>query len=215
MFVPTKQRRRLDRRSGRTRRTAQGQQPGTVDNQLRRRMGDALADLFDEFGPEIYSDIVLGLKEQILARFQSGFEEVEQTIKDELGRRGVEESRQHIRGWANKIVEDVNHYGLDEVATALEDYVSSVSAAYISDDSGEGDELLEIEDDEMEDVEDVLEEDVEDVLEEDVEDVLEEDVEETEQPEEMEDFGLDLEEGAEAGLGGRFRRRRRPVHRRI
>ena len=119
------------RAAGRKKKGQGGPEPGRVSDTVRRRMGDTLADLFDEFGPEIYSNASLALKEAILEAFQEGFEGLEQTIKNELGRRGVEESQQHIRAWSAEIVEDINHFGLDEAATALEDFVSSLTAEYM------------------------------------------------------------------------------------
>jgi len=179
-------------------------QPGQVSATLRRRMGDALADIFDDYGPEVYSETVLALKDVILERFKEGFEALDGTVKDELGRRGIEESRQHIRAWSNEIVEDVNHMGLDEVAGALEDYVGTLTAEYQQPEGEEGDELLEVADEDLEEV------DVEEVAEEDVE--PEEGEESDEEPEEIsfEELGIEMptdEMAASFGpLGGRRKR---------
>jgi len=180
-------------------------QPGQISSTLRRRMGDALADLFDEFGPDIYAEAILQLKDVILESFQSGFEQLDSTIKDELGKRGVEEARQHIRQWASEIVEDVNHHGLDEVAGALEDYVGSLTAEFQQAEEEEGGDLMGIEPD------------VEEVSEEEIEEVPAEDAAEDEELN-LEDLGLELpEEEAAASfgpLGGRRQRtRRRLTHR--
>ncbi len=161
-------------------------QPGQVSGTLRRRMGDALADLFDQFGPDIYGEVILSMKEMLLEKFEDGFNGLNQVVKDELGNRGVKESREHIRAWSAEIVEDVNHYGLDEVAGALEDHVSSLTAEYIQAD--EGDEVLEVGEQDVDEVDVVEEEDVEPVAEdeaseEDVEEVPELDLEDVEVPE--------------------------------
>lgn len=194
------------------RKTAQERQPGEVSSTLRRRMGDALAEMFDEFGPEIYSETTLALKDVILEKFREGFEALDQTIKEELGRRGLEESRQHIRGWANEIVEDVNHFGLDEVAGALEDYVSTLTAEFQQEEPGEGDELLEVDEGDLDEVEEVSEEEVEPVEEEATEEAPEE------EPLDLGDLGMEPEEEAAASYGptgGRRRRSRPRQHRRV
>lgn len=194
------------RTAARKKKAQEERQPGQVAPTLRRRMGDALADLFDEFGPEIFSEVVLSLKDVVLEKFREGFEALDASVKEELGRRGVEESRQHIRPWASMIVEDVNHMGLDEVAAALEDEVNTLTAEY---QQPEDDELMEVEDDEIEPVEEVEEEEVEPVEEE-----AEEGVEEMS----MEDLGLEEapEETEEAAgsFGPTGGRRRHPVPRR-
>lgn len=193
---------------------AQGdRQPGQASQTLRRRMGDALADLFDQFGPDIFSETTLALKEVILDTFKQGFEQLDSTIKEELGKRGIDESRQHIRSWANEIVEDVNHFGLDEVANALEDYVSTLSAEFQQEEQ-EGDELLDVSD----------EAPVEEVSEEDVEEVPAEDVPENPEDLNLEELDLNLPEetppeqeaAAKLGpLGGRSQRARRRLQRRL
>ena len=185
------------RTAGRKKKAQEDQSPGKVSNTLRRRMGDPLADIFDEFGPDIYNEAVLALKDVILEKFRSGFDQLETTVKEELGKRGIEESQQHIRPWSNEIVENINHFGLDEVAGALEDYVGSLSAEYSQTDGEDGEEIFELESDEVEEIE---EEDVEEPADEDIEDV-EFDLEEI--PEEEED----TEEEADASFGrGRSRR---------
>jgi hypothetical protein len=207
---------RFARRPTIFRRAQEERQPGQTSQTLRRRMGDALADLFDEFGPDIYSATTLALKDVILQRFQQGFEQLDSTIKEELGQRGVEESRQHIRGWTNEIVEDVNHFGLDEVAAALEDYVGTLAAEFQQPEADEGDELLEVDDDEP--VEEVDEQDVEEV---EPEAPAEEPAAEAPAGEgelNLEDLGLELpaeQAAARFGpLGGRRRVPRRAPRRR-
>lgn len=182
---------------------------GQVSPKLRRRMGDALADLFDEFGPEIYSETILGLKDVILEKFRSGFEQMDSTIQEELGKRGVEESREHIRAWSDEIVKDVNHFGLDEVAGALEDYVGTLTAEFQQEDGEEGDDLLEVPEEDLDAVEEVEEEEVEEVPEE--EDALDL---ETDEELDLGDLGLELpEEEATAQHDPTGGRRRRPARR--
>ncbi len=195
-------------------------QPGQTSGKLRRRMGDALADLFDEFGPEIYSETILTLKESILSKFQEGFEALDRTIKEELGSRGVKESRQHIRAWSDEIVEDVNHLGLDEVAGSLEDYVGTLAAEFQSEDAGEGDELLDFSGSELDD------EEPEEVEEEEVEELDLDlgDEPAAEDPLASLDLDLEMPGGSEAeeaaaaaqpGFGPMGGRRRRPTPRRF
>lgn len=195
--------------------------PGQVSGKLRRRMGDALADLFDEFGPEIYSETMLALKDVVLGKFQEGFDALDQTIKDELGTRGVEESREHIREWSSEIAEDVNHFGLDEVAGALEDLVGTLAAEFQQEggEAGEGSELLD-----FGDAEEVAEEEVEEVPGAEAEqDELDLDAED-DQGADLADLGLDLEmpeaaaaaqPAAQLGFGPLGGRRTRPARRRF
>lgn len=184
-------------------------QPGQVSAALRRRMGPALADIFDEYGPDIYSNAVLGLKDTSLSNFQEGFDALDATVQKELGRRGREEAQAHIRAWAAEIMDDINHFGLDEVAKALEDHVSSQVAEFTKETGEEGEDLLEIEPGGAEAVEEVEEEDVEPV-----EEAGEEDAESVD----LEDLDLELpggEEEAAASFGPLGGRRRRQPTRRI
>lgn len=199
---------RLRRNAGQKKKGQNERQPGMVSDKLRRRMGDALADIFNDFGPDIYAETVTGIKDAILSAFKGGFEQLDQQVKEELGRRGVGESREHVRNWANELVEDINHLGLDEAAAALEDFVGTLTAEYVQGD--DEDDLLEVTEDEIEDPEVVEEEEIEPVEPED--DDGEEDVVD------LGDLGLEIDESAETGeetagsfgpTGGR-RRRWRP-----
>jgi hypothetical protein len=202
-----------DEKKSKKKGTKEQRQPGQTSPALRRRMGDALADIFDQFGPEIYADAILALKDGILEQFKAGFEAIDQTIKDELGRRGVDESREHIRGWADGIVEDINHAGLDEVGAALEDFVGTLTSEYVQEEEGE--ELLEVDELDIEPVEEVEEEEV--APEEEGEEELA--LEETD----LEDLGLELPGGPPGELPGEPeakasfdpRRSRRPRPRRF
>lgn len=197
------------RAAARKKKAQEERQPGQASSTLRRRMGDALADLFDEFGPEIYAETTLALKDVILGTFEQGFSALDATIKEELGKRGIEESRQHIRQWANEIVEDVNHFGLDEVAGTLEDFVGTLAAEFQQPEGEEGEELLEVGEGE---IEEVAEEEVEEVPDEEVD--LEEEPAEGEDELGLADLGLELpEEEAAAGFGPEGGRRRRPRRR--
>jgi len=186
-------------------------QPGQLSSPLRRRMGDALADIFDEFGPDIVATSILALKDSILEKFKEGFESLDQTVKGELGRRGAEEARQHIRAWASEIVEHINQEGLEEVATAVEDFVGTLTSEFVQED--EEDELLEVEDFDIEPVEEVQEEEV--VPEEDTSGDEEVALETTD----LGDLGLELPaapgEEAAASFGPHGGRRQRPARRRF
>lgn len=200
---------RLRRTAGQKKKGQNERQPGIVSDKLRRRMGDALSDIHDDYGPDIYAETVTGIKEAILNSFKEGFEQLEQQVKDELGRRGVEESREHVRAWANELVEDINHLGLDEAAAALEDFVGTLTAEYVQGEEEE-DDLLEVTEDEIEEPELVEEEEIEPVE--------EEGEEGEEEIVDLGDLGLEVEEGEETeeeaagsfGPTGGRRRRRRP-----
>lgn len=197
------------RTAGRKKKAQEQRSPGTVSGQLRRRMGDALADIFDDFGPDIYAETVTGIKEAILDSFKTGFEELDQQVKEELGRRGVEESREHVRGWANELVEDINHLGLDEAAAALEDFVGTLTAEYVSNEDDDSDDLLEVPEDDLQEPEVVEEEEIEPVEEAEEEEVM--DLGDL-GLEAVEDEGEQTEEEAAGSFGphGGRRRRRKP-----
>lgn len=141
-------------------------QPGYLADAMRRRMGDALADLFDKFGPEIFGSIELQLKDTLTEAFTAGVDDVKNSIKEELGKRGVEESVPYFSEWINGIVEDITHFAMDNAAGGLEDLASSLAAEYTQD---EGDELFEVDDEDVEEVEEIDEEAVEPVEEEEAE----------------------------------------------
>ena len=183
-----------DEKQDEKKKSKEKRQPGQTSTALRRRMGDALADIFDQFGPEIYADAILALKDGILEKFKEGFETIDQTVKDELGRRGVDESREHIRGWGDEIVEDIIHAGLDEVGGALEDFVGTLTSEYVQEEEGE--ELLEVDEFDIEPVEEVEEEEV--APEEGDEEEEELALEETD----LADLGLELPGGAPGEMPG-------------
>jgi hypothetical protein len=137
--------------------------PGYLSPAMRRRMGDALADIFDNYGPEIFGDIELKLKDTLKKAFTNGINDVKKSIKEELGNRGVEESVQYFGEWINGVVEDITHFGMDNAAGALEDLASSLAAEYVQDEGGEGEELFEVSSDDVETVEEVDEDAIEPV----------------------------------------------------
>lgn len=189
---------------------AKDREPGQVSEKLRRRMGPELADIFDSFGPETYSSVVLAIKDVLKENLESGIAGVEAEVKEELGRRGVEEAREHFRAWMDEFVDDVIKSGMDEASVTVEEIGDSLVADFTAE-GDEGDDLLDM-GDEFEEVEEIEEEDVEPEPEpeESEEDLF------AEEGGEMEPLALDLEEldldvpeeeGAAAGLGrGRFRR---------
>jgi hypothetical protein len=133
-------------------------------------MGDALSDIFDKYGPDIFGQIELQLKDTLTEAFTSGTEEIKNAIKEELGNRGVEESVPYFSEWINGIVEDITHFGMDNASGALEDLASSLAAEYTQEEGGEeGEELMEIGEEDVEEVEEIPEEEVEPVEEEEVE----------------------------------------------
>jgi len=134
-------------------------EPGQLSSTLRRRMGNALADIFDTFGGDIYSDMVLALKESLKDHLQQGVDSIEGEVKEELGRRGVEEAREHFRSWMNEFVEDLIHYGMDEASVTVEELADSLVAEFSQEgaEEGEGDELFDVEEIEVVEEEDVEE----------------------------------------------------------
>jgi len=153
-------------------------QPGEVHPQLRKRMGVALADLFDEHGPQIYSSIVSSLKKIAVKAFSDGIDDLEAAVESELGNRGLEESKKHIRDWMESIVEDVLYYGINELALALGNMANDLVAEYIQDD-----------------VDDVSPSDIDDLLpsinmDSDIPEEVQDDLDETEEEEKEEEEGL-------------------------
>lgn len=204
----------------RQRRLAQDHQPGTVSSKLRRQMGDAIADLFDEVGRDFYADALMNVKDVLSSIFEEKLGALSGTVKEELGRRGLEESARHFHGFMNELVSDLVQYGLEDISASVEDIASTMAAQYGSDDEfgAEGDDILEVSPDEVEEVEEVSEEEVEPVE----EDLGDEDLGEEAEPaaegeEDLEDlFGTDEEAAAHAVDARRPKRRRpRPSRRQV
>jgi len=173
------------------RRVAQDHQPGTVSSKLRRQMGDAIADLFDDVGQDFFSDAVLSVKDVLSNLFEEKLGKLSTTVKEELGRRGLEESARHFHGFMNELTSDLVQYGMEDITNAVESIASTMAAQYgASDEFSEepGGDLFEVSPDEVEEVEEVPEEEVEPV-------------EEEEQPEE-EPAPAEGEEGGAAPAGG-------------
>ena len=191
---------------------AQDRQPGTVSAKLRRQMGDAIADLFDGIGEKFYADAVLQVKQVLGDLFESSIGGLSTTVKEELGRRGLEESARHFHPFMGELVSDLVQYGMEDITAAVEDIASSMAAEYISEDPEE--EAFEVGPEEVEVVEEVTEEEVEPAeegAEEGAEEVAPGEVEELEEL-----FGGEEEAEAEASNGDHRRRfRKRPSRRRV
>jgi hypothetical protein len=111
---------------------------------------------------------VLAIKEHLQEIFTNGINGLEGTIKEELGRRGQNESAAHFGPWIKGLVEDVVQFGMPEIGGALEDLAGSLTAEFVQEEVGEeGEELLGLE-------EEIPEEEVEVVEEEPVEEPPEE-----------------------------------------
>ena len=201
------------------RRIAQDHQPGTVSAKLRRQMGDAIADLFDDVGQDFYTDSVLGVKDTLKTLFEDKLGTLSSTVKEELGRRGLEESARHFQGFMNELVSDVIQYGMEDINATVEDLASTMAAQYGAEDEfaeEAGGELFEVEPGDVEEIEEVFEEDVEPVEEdEEDEEEGEEEAEGGEEGEEVTDEELDdlFGEGS-ARPDARRPRTRRPRSRR-
>jgi len=112
--------------------------PGEISTDLRRHMSDPLADLFSKVGVQLYTTAVTSVKDSITKLFKKSVEELGNSVKDELGKRGYEESLEHIRPWMKEIIQDVSTYGLNDVVKGLDSAISGLSAEYVEEPKQEG-----------------------------------------------------------------------------
>lgn len=146
-------------------RYAQERTPGTMSAKLERRMGDR-AELFNDIGQKFYSTAVLSLKDTLTSLFEQQLNQLSDQVREEFGRRGLEESAPHFNAWMNELVGDLVQFGMEDVSGAVEDLANSIAAEYVQEseqtDVGEAEEeLFEVSPDEVEEVEEVPEEEVE------------------------------------------------------
>lgn len=130
-------------------------EPGHVSDALARKMGPALAELFDDFGPELYRSLVESTKSEMVSQFQATVDNLEASVKEELGRRGLEEAGHHFGTWISQVVEDVVYHGMDEATEALDELAQSLVSKFLEPD--EGDELLEVQEPEVDGVDELQE----------------------------------------------------------
>lgn len=130
--------------AARKRRLAQeAKSPGQVGDKLRRKMGDALADIFSEAGVKLYADSVLKMKEGLEGILTEGISGLEGTIKEELGNRGLSHASGLFKPWISELVEEIIHFGLEEISGGLEDIADTAAAEFSKKpEEEEGDEEL-------------------------------------------------------------------------
>lgn len=190
-------------------RIAQERAPGTMSAKLGRRMGDR-AELFDEIGQQFYADAVLAMKDTLTGLFQEQMGTLSDKVKEEFGRRGLEESAPNFSAWMNELVGDLVQFGMEDVSGAVEDLANSIASEYIQDGEEasegdeEGEELFEVE---PEEIEEVTEEEVEPSEEEPAEGEEEEGAEGEEALEDL--FAEEGEEGEAAARPNAKRPRKR------
>jgi hypothetical protein len=133
------------RAAARKRRLAQeAKSPGQVGDKLRRKMGDALADIFSEAGVKLYADSVIKMKDGLEGILTEGISGLEGTIKEELGKRGLSHASGLFKPWISELVEEIIHFGLEEISGGLEDLADTAAAEFSKkpEDEEEGDEEL-------------------------------------------------------------------------
>jgi hypothetical protein len=104
--------------------------PGQVGDKLRRKMGDALAEIFSTAGVKLYSDSVLQLKDGLENLLKEGISGLEGTIREELGNRGLSHAADLFKPWISELIEDIIHFGLEEISGGLEDLASDAAAEF-------------------------------------------------------------------------------------
>jgi hypothetical protein len=81
-------------------------QPGGVSETLKRRMGDDIAEMFDDAGKELYKETVESLKLVLREQFERTIPELNQALTEEGGRRWTRDASEFYRPWINEMVED-------------------------------------------------------------------------------------------------------------
>lgn len=148
--------------AGARRQAQESKSPGQVGDKLRRKMGDALADIFSTAGVKLYSDIVLELKNGLETLLKEGIGGLEQTIKEELGNRGLGHAADLFKPWISELIQEIITFGLEEISGGLEDIASDAAAEFSvkPEDEDEAEEALLGTEEEPEEVESVEEEPV-------------------------------------------------------
>ncbi|MFA5135448.1 MAG: hypothetical protein WC505_06720 [Patescibacteria group bacterium] len=131
-------------------------QLGAVSPALRGQMGNALADVFDNFGPEIYNGVVLAIKEALKSAFEEGSNQIESAVEEELGARGIKAAQKHFRNWMTELTAVITQQGLSDAAISAADEASTLAAEFASEKSvSEAPDLPGLEDIENVPLEDV------------------------------------------------------------
>lgn len=131
-------------------------QPGGVSPTLKRRMGDDISDMFDEAGKELYNETVESLKDVLREQFERTIPELDQSLRDEGGKRWQRSAAEFYRPWINEMVEVIITQGMNEASGALEDVAASYASEHAAGpESEEADELLEVPVEETEEVEEI------------------------------------------------------------
>lgn len=136
-------------------------QPGGVSGTLKRRMGDEIAEMFDDAGKELYKETVESLKDVLTEQFERSIPALDESLKAEGGRRWQKKASEFYRPWINEMVETIITQGMNEASGALEDVASSYAAEHAVVDEDGKEELLEVPVEETEEVEEVEPEETE------------------------------------------------------
>lgn len=103
---------------------------GSVSPALMASMGVALAEVFNEFGPEIYNGIVKATTQALKTAFTSGVQEIQTTVQTEFGEKGVEQAQRYFRRWLNEITADISQFGVADIILAAEHTAATLAADF-------------------------------------------------------------------------------------
>lgn len=115
-------------------------QPGQVSSKLSRRMGADHAEVFNSVGKELYSAIVLTINRDLEDLFNENVTKLEETLKEELGNRGLKEAANYFAPWILEVLEDTIQFGMKDIAGKLESLASDAAAEFISEAEESGEE---------------------------------------------------------------------------
>jgi hypothetical protein len=118
---------------------AETHQYGAASAKLTKQVGPALAEIFSEFGPEIYNGVVTSVKGALKTAFEAGLQQVEETVRSELGNQGLQVAQQYYRVWLDELTSDLKQHGFDDAAVAVEDIASDLAAAFPSEQAEDAD----------------------------------------------------------------------------
>jgi hypothetical protein len=109
---------------------AESHQYGSLSKKLSTAVGPALSEILGEFGPELYNGVVTSIKGALKTAFEATLEQVENTVKEELGAQGLKVAQQYYRSWLDELTADLKQHGFDDASVAVEDIASDLAAAF-------------------------------------------------------------------------------------
>lgn len=109
---------------------AEPHQYGALSKKLSTAVGPALSEILGEFGPELYNGVVTSIKGALKTAFEATLEQVENTVKEELGAQGLKVAQQYYRSWLDELTADLKQHGFDDASVAVEDIASDLAAAF-------------------------------------------------------------------------------------